>query len=185
MVDEIGRKSVQGHAMSGSRKSSDPSNNPLGPKAPKGPRVALDALLTGSAADPIRRALWLDALDQRLRPYLPPSLAAHARLANVNGEQLVFLVDSPVWRARLRLATPELLVAARSVGLDATEVVIRTSTPLPEADRPARPPRLMSASTREALQAALGLRSDTLPDGPETPIHPPERADRGGRGQAS
>src|SRR3546814_16144672 len=82
------------------------------------PRKALDALFAGSTADPLRRALWLDALEQRLRPHLPPSLAAHARFANVDGARLVFVVDSPVWRARLRLAAPELLDAARSVGLE-------------------------------------------------------------------
>jgi hypothetical protein len=122
--------------------------------------VALDALLTGTAADPIRRALWLDVLDQRLRPHLPPSLAAHVRLANVKGSQLVFLVDSPVWRARLRLATPELLVVARSVGLDATEIVIKAMTRPPQT--PAANPRQplpMSAAAREALEAALASLS--------------------------
>jgi hypothetical protein len=141
--------------MSRSRSSGAPSGSPP-PKAPTGPRVALEALFTGSAADPIRRALWLDALDQRLRPHLPPSLAAHARLANVNGVQLVFLVDSPVWSARLRLATPELLDAARSVGLDVTQVVIRTAARSPDpgiaSPRAALP---MSAAAREALDAAL------------------------------
>ena len=141
--------------MPGSRSSNAPAGPPR-PKAPAGPRVALEALFTGTAADPIRRALWLDALDQRLRPHLPPSLAAHARLANVNGVQLVFLVDSPVWSARLRLATPELLEAARSVGLDVTQVVIRTATRSPDAGsaspRAALP---ISAAAREALDAAL------------------------------
>jgi len=105
--------------------------------------------LSGTSADPIRRALWLDALDQRLRPCLPPSLAAHARLANVTGAQattgagmagvklaglkLVFLVDSPVWHARLRLATPELLDAARSIGLTFQQSL--TEVLLPQAFR--------------------------------------------------
>jgi hypothetical protein len=171
--------------MSGSRKSSDPSNNPLGPKAPKGPRVALDALLTGSAADPIRRALWLDALDQRLRPHLPPSLAAHARLANVNGEQLVFLVDSPVWRARLRLATSELLAAARSVGLDATEIVIKANTRAPDPDAAPRAARPMSAHARDALQAALASLSEPEPTGHPTPPAAPGTRNPRRRGQAS
>ena len=138
-------------SMSGSR-----SSNPPDPKAPTGPRAALDALLAGASADPIRRALWLDALDQRLRPHLPPALAAHARLANVDGAKLVFLVDSPVWRARLRLAAPELLDAARSVGLDAGEVIVKTTIqPLRPEVLPQRPPLPMSAASRDALQAAL------------------------------
>src|SRR3546814_1467702 len=127
------------------------------------PRKALDALFAGSTADPLRRALWLDALEQRLRPHLPHPLAAHARFANVEGGKLVFLVDSPVWRARLRLASAALLAAARVVGLQCEEVVIKTATsPLwPEPPAPLRPLPL-SAATREALAAALA----SLKEGP-------------------
>jgi len=153
--------------MSGSHSSNAPPGPPR-PKAPAGPRAALEALFTGTAADPIRRALWLDALDQRLRPHLPPSLAAHARLANVNGVQLVYLVDSPVWSARLRLATPELLDVARSVGLDVTQVVIRTTMRSPDpgtaSPRAALP---MSAAAREALDAALSSLRGPVSTGPE------------------
>jgi hypothetical protein len=120
------------------------------------PREPLDALFAGSNADPLRRALWLDALEQRLRPLLPPSLAAHARFANVDGGRLVFLVDSPVWRARLRLASAELLDAARSVGLQCDELVVKTAIAPLQPDPPAaRRPIPLSAATREALDAAL------------------------------
>jgi hypothetical protein len=137
------------------------SSGASGPKAPKGPRDALDALLAGNSADSLRHALWLDALDQRLRPHLPPSLAAHARLANVNGAKLVFLVDSPVWHARLRLAAPELLEAARRVGLSVTDVVIKTiSRPLEAPVANPRPVLPMSASARDALLAALASLAD-------------------------
>ena len=133
--------------MSDSRSGSSPQS---------APRAALDALLAGAAGDPIRRAMWLDAVDLRLRPHLPPSLAAHARVANVVGTKLVLIVDSPVWRAKLRLAVPVLLASARSIGLEITEVVIKTATaplqPEPAAPRAAVP---MSAAARESLQAAL------------------------------
>lgn len=142
--------------MSDSRSNSSP---------PTAPRAALDALLAGAAGDPIRRAIWLDAVDLRLRPHLPPSLAAHARLANVDGAKLVFLVDSPIWRARLRLAAPELLVVARSIGLEITEVVIKTATaPLHPPPPQARKPVVMSVAARDALQAALA----SLDDPPKT-----------------
>jgi hypothetical protein len=134
--------------MSASRSSS--------PSGPTLPRAALDALLTGSGGDPIRRALWLDALDQRLRPLLPPALAAHARLANVDGVRLVFLVDAPVWHARLRLAASDLLDAARSIGLEVGEVVVKVTTePLRPNPSGQRSPAPMSPVAREALQAAL------------------------------
>ena len=125
------------------------------------PREALDALFVAGNADPLRRALWLDALERQLRPHLPPALAAHARFANVDGGRLVFLVDSPGWKARLRLASAELLDAARSIGLQCSEVVVKVATAPREPAPPAtRRPIPLSAATREALEAALASLKD-------------------------
>ena len=112
--------------------------------------------------------MWLDGLDHQLRPLLPPTLAAHARLANFENGRLVFLVDGPVWRAKLRLAAPELLDRARSFGLAATELVVKTtSSPLAgnASPQPAiRADKPMSTASREALKAALAsLRSPAPP----------------------
>lgn len=128
------------------------------------PTAALDAALGGTSADPIRRAIWLDSLDRRLVPLLPPALATHARLANVDGHRLVFLVDSPIWHARLRLSADVLLDAARSIGLDVSDIVVRTSTrPLRPAARSDGAPPIggtPSSASRDALQAVLAsLRS--------------------------
>lgn len=120
------------------------------------PREALEVLLGGGNAEPLRRALWLDAVERQLRPHLPPVLAAHARFANLKGGKLVFVVDSPVWHARMRLASAELLDAARSIGLQCDEVVVRTTTSPLQPDPPApRRPRPIPAAAREALRAAL------------------------------
>ncbi|AXK73483.1 DUF721 domain-containing protein [Lysobacter sp. TY2-98] len=135
-------------------------STPRSRKKATGPaRAPLDALLEGPGGDPVRRALWLDDLDGRLRPCLPAGLAAHARLANYDRGRLVFVVDAPVWQAKLRLAGPELLHAARSLGLAADDVVIRTS-PGTSTDRPVRAPRPMSAEAQKALQAALASLRD-------------------------
>jgi hypothetical protein len=132
-----------------------------------GPQAPMEALLADAAFDPLRRALWLDALDQRLRPSLPPPIAPHARLANLDGGRLVYVVDAPVWRAKLRLIAPELLDMARSLGLGVTELVVKTTThPIhspKQADRKAIP---MSAAAKEALQAALASLKD--PDPPRS-----------------
>ena len=125
-------------------------------------RPALEALLDDSAGDPIRRAIWLDTLDRRLHSLLPPTLAAHARLGNVNGHRLVYLVDSPIWHARLRLAGPEILDAARSLGLDVTEFVVKTTRPEHRAPQPRTATRPLSARADEALRDALAtLSGDT------------------------
>lgn len=126
------------------------------------PQAALDALLADAAFDPLRRALWLDALDLRLRPCLPPALAAHARLANLDGDRLVFMVDAPVWRARLRLAAPEVIDAARSLGLGVAELVVKvTTSPVQPPERTDKAARPMSAAARDALQAALASLADS------------------------
>lgn len=130
---------------------------------PPDPRPALDALMADPAGDPLRRALWLDALDRRLRPCLPPPVAAHSRLANLTGNTLVFVVDAPAWNARLRLEEAAVINAARSVGLAVDAIVVRTATaPMPAAPPVERPPLPMSEATRDALRAALAsLRKDT------------------------
>lgn len=156
--------------MSRSRPTSPP------PGRPSGPQVAIDALLGDEASGPgdhfLRRALWLEALDQQLRPCLPPALAAHARLANVDRGRLVYLVDAPVWHARLRLAATDILDAARSFGLEATDLVVKTATG-PQAMRPQNPgtptavtaPPL-SAAAREAFATALASRDDSTREDP-------------------
>jgi len=143
----------------------DSRSSSSGPKGPvrrnPGPQAALDALLADAAFDPLRRALWLDALDQRLRPALPPSLAAHARLANLDGGRLVYVVDAPVWRAKLRLAAPDIVDAARSLGLGVSELVVKaTTTPIHPPERAGPKATPMSAAARDALQAALASLKD-------------------------
>ena len=155
--------------MPGSR-----STPPRGDAPTLGPRAALDALLAGAAGGTLRRAQWLDAMDRLLRPHLPAGLGAHARLANVRGDKLVFVVDAPVWHARLRLAAPALIDAARSIGLEVNDVGVRTTTaplrPLPLAEARHAP---MSAAARAGLEAALAM---LRPDAPETSAPKPPNA---------
>lgn len=150
--------------MSDSRSSppgSKPRSKPARTHRNADPQAPLDALLADAAFDPLRRALWLDALDQRLRPALPPSLAAHARLANLDGGRLVYIVDAPVWRAKLRLATIEVLDAARSLGLGVTELVVKVTTlPIHPPERAGPKAMPMSAAARDALRAALASLKD-------------------------
>lgn len=147
--------------MPGSRSKPD-----KGPALPAGPRAALDALLADAAGGTLRRAQWLDAMDRLLRPHLPPGSEAHSRLANVRGDKLVFVVDAPVWHAKLRLAAPALVDAARSIGLEVNDVGVRTTAaplrPLPPVATRRTP---MSAAAQSGLEAALALlRSDAPED---------------------
>lgn len=133
------------------------SNSKSQPRRAASPLPALQAALSDATANPVRRALWLDALEQQFRPLLPSALSSHCRLANVADGRLVFVVDSPVWKAKLRLAAPELVERAQSVGLAITEVTAKVVAQLasPVASDSPRKPLPMSAASREALQAAL------------------------------
>ena len=131
------------------------------------PTAALDAALEGASADPIRRAIWLDALDRRLVPLLPPALAPHARLANVDRNRLVFLVDSPIWHARLRLAADGLIDAARSIGLEVDKVAIRTSS-LP---RPRSTTATSSVAPKKGPAIPAALKAALASLGTPSPEH--------------
>ncbi|WP_284160200.1 DUF721 domain-containing protein [Xanthomonas citri] len=141
---------------------SKPKSNARNPSTPQ---PAIEAALGEKAGDPLRRALWLDALDRQLRPLLPPHLSTRCRLANVRGEQLVFLVDSPVWHAKVRLAGTQILDAARSVGLKATAVTVKTATvPLHSPTQQNRDrPKPVSEATHKGLRDALASLQDVLP----------------------
>ena len=128
------------------------------------PLKALDAAMSSRSANPLRRALWLDGIDDTLRRHLPPTLASQCRLANVDGEHLVFLVQSPLWHARLRLAENTLIDAARSIGLKVTKVTIKTaSTPLrPPAQTQRNDPAAVTDTTHKGLRDALAALADVL-----------------------
>jgi hypothetical protein len=132
-------------------------------RSPSTPKPALDAVMADKAGNPLRPALWLDALDRQLRPHLPPALATRCRLANVNGEHLVFLVDSPVWHAKLRLAEAQLIDAARSIGLKVTKVTVKTAA-APPPRSPAidnrNGPHAVSVATHKGLRDALAALQD-------------------------
>jgi len=107
----------------------------------------------------VERALKLAELDRLLRQSLPPELAGHSRLANVAGDRLVFLVDSPVWKTRLRMHAEDLRHAASQAGLRIREVTAKVATMLPVP--PGAAPRLpLSASARDHLLAAAQSIAD-------------------------
>ncbi|HHW4682195.1 MAG TPA: DciA family protein, partial [Xylella sp.] len=90
-------------------------------------QTAIEAVLNERTASTFHRAIWLEKVDQQLRSFLPATLAHQCRLANVNDKKLIFLVESPVWHTKLRLSESQLLAAARSIGLTATQVTIKTT----------------------------------------------------------
>jgi hypothetical protein len=109
----------------------------------------------------LRRARELDRLDRLLRQSLPVAMAENCRLANVDGERLVFLVNAPVWKAKLRVLADVLLDAAAAAGHPARALVVKvvpTSSNSPETGV-GKP---LSEAVRESLRATA--RSVLDPD---------------------
>ena len=101
----------------------------------------------------------LDALDRQLRQSLPSSLAPHVRLGNVRDGKLVFLVTSPVWKAKLRLHADAVKAAATAAGLTPSGMTIKVATMRPDPPAPAsRPP--LTPTARESLIAAAAAVAD-------------------------
>lgn len=91
------------------------------------------------------------------------------RLGNINGHRLVFLVDAPIWHAKLRLAGPVLLDAARQMGLKVTELGIKT-----RSDHPATPPsrptaRTLSKHAKQTLDEVVATLSTASGDRRQDP----------------
>jgi len=109
----------------------------------------------------VQRAQWLEALDQQLRQSLPAPLDQQCRLANVRDDRLVFLVSSPIWKARLRLHSDTLLSAAAKVGLTIRHLTIKVATAPPVVAN-AAPHKPLSPAAREALRLVAATTDDPL-----------------------
>jgi hypothetical protein len=128
------------------------------------PPQALQAASAAGLGPLIARAQRLDALDRRLRHNLPDAMARECRLANVDGDRLVFLVSAPVWKAKLRLSADVLLDAAAAAGIQARALVVKVvpglslipDDPGPAAGKP------LSQAVRDSLRATA--RSVEDPD---------------------
>jgi hypothetical protein len=115
------------------------------------PVQPLDAVTELGLIGVIKRAQSLETLDQTLRQYLPTSLAENSRLANVDGDKLVYSVSNPVWKAKLRLYGDALLNAANEAGVQARTLTIKVipQDPLPLSPSIGKP---LTQAVRDALR---------------------------------
>ena len=94
------------------------------------PKPALDAVMADKSGNPLRRACGSTRWTGSCAPVAATS--AQPLPAGQCGRGTPrFLVESPVWHAKLRLAEAQLLDAARSIGLKATRVTIKTASTTP------------------------------------------------------
>jgi len=102
-------------------------------------------------------------LKSRLWPALAGPLRGHCELANFRGQTLVIIADSPVWAARLRHTSPQILHAARTLcKIDAQKLQIKIR-PMAQAQPRNRATRPLAASSASHLrEIAEGLEDQEL-----------------------
>jgi hypothetical protein len=104
----------------------------------------LDALL--------RKAGSMERVQQQVLQCLPKNLAPHVRVSAFKSGQLTLMVESPVWKTKLRLAQNELIACCRAAGFEIEEIKVRTEVrPQP---KPVPPSRLVITPAAEAAFAA-------------------------------
>lgn len=102
----------------------------------------------------------LDALLERL---IPPPLNDHSRVLSLRDATLVLAADSPVWAARLRFHTPQLVKQLRNnpaVRVRTVKVRVRPPQSPPAARISLPAPRQLSAINADALQQTARSVSD-------------------------
>ena len=122
-------------------------------------RSPMPAATSGDLGSVVERARGLQALDRQLRQSLPEPLASHVRLGNVRDGRLVFLVDSPVWKAKLRLYADVIRDAASAAGLVTSGMTVKVATMLPVPPDAASLSPLTQAA-RDSLRAAAATVDD-------------------------
>lgn len=123
------------------------------------PTQALQAAAAGGLGPLIQRARELARLDQLLRQNLPAAVAQQCRLANVDKDRLVFLVNAPVWKNKLRLMADVLLDAAAAAGHPARTLVVKV-VPSFDVSPETTIGKPLSEAVRESLRATAQSVND-------------------------
>lgn len=122
-------------------------------------RAPVSVATAGDLGSVIERANHLAALDRQLRQSLPEPLASHVRLGNVRDGRLVFLVDSPVWKAKLRLYADVIRDAAAAAGLATSGMTLKVAT-MQAVPPDAASLSPLSQAARDSLRAAAATVDD-------------------------
>jgi hypothetical protein len=82
----------------------------------------------GELGDIIRHAQDMGELVRLLQQSLPTDSAGSITAANIrDGGELVILVSSPAWAAKLRFEAEDLMAAARKSGMEVKSCTVRVS----------------------------------------------------------
>lgn len=102
-----------------------------------------------------QHAISVAKLKNALWPFLPPSLRPHCELANYRDYTLYLHANSPLWAAKARHASPQILHAARQrCKISVRKLVVRIRPAAVENREDRRPKQVIGSVSRHLKQAA-------------------------------
>lgn len=113
----------------------------------------------------VSRARALVGLNALVQELLPETLKAHCRVLSVRDETLVLAADSPVWAARLKFHSSQLvkqLNRQQTVKLRTVRIRVRPPEKLVATERRSKPLKLGSNSATALRQAADSVSDPDL-----------------------
>ena len=131
----------------------------------KGPREIVKHLAAGhSRLSRIQQqAFAIGAIKVALWPAIPTPMQAHCDVANFRGQTLIIVANSPVWAARLRHISPQILHAARELcKIDAQKLLIRIEPKQAQRQNTRRPRTLPESSIKHLTEVAAGVEDEEL-----------------------
>ncbi|HEB59520.1 MAG TPA: DUF721 domain-containing protein [Gammaproteobacteria bacterium] len=116
----------------------------------------------GKVADLITRARHFQRLARQVLPLLGDELASHCRVASLERQVLVLIVDSPGWASRIRFQGPQIQRDLAATGLPVQSIEVRVSPPEapPVAEKP-DPIRPLSEHSAKCLEALANSHADS------------------------
>ncbi len=115
----------------------------------------------------LARSRRYDRLSLHLRQSLPAECDGHYAIAGIHQQELVIVVDSPVWATRLRQLAPQILALASEQQTALHHIQIKTRLPNAEPLRITPPVRsvkrqLSPRASQQLSSAAAGIADPSL-----------------------
>lgn len=117
----------------------------------------------------LKKVDQLNEFNRIFAQYLEPPIAAHCKVANVQNNCLIVIVDSGNWATQLRFHIPDLLAKLRAhPHMHALKSICCKTRPNPELDKPRKKrrvrtmKRICESAAIRTIEAADGIQDEKL-----------------------
>jgi hypothetical protein len=117
----------------------------------------------------LKKVGQLDEFNHIFAQYIDSNLAAHCRIANLQNNCLIVVVDNGAWATQLRFHIPDLLAQLRQhPGLEQLKSICCKTRPHPDTEKPRKKrhtrqiQRMSKAAALRVLQTATEIKDKKL-----------------------